>query len=113
VRTSGDDRTVAVALLHDVVETGRITADELFLITGDTRLVELVDALTRMPEESDQEYLTRCAADPITLFVKRADLADRLMADDWNVTPATAMRIRRQAARRLNLLNALARSAIR
>jgi hypothetical protein len=35
------------------------------------------------------------------------------MADDWNVTPATAMRIRRQAARRLNLLNALARSAIR
>jgi (p)ppGpp synthase/HD superfamily hydrolase len=113
VRTAGDDRCVAAALLHDVVEKGRISLDDLFAITGDVRLVELVGLLTREPEESDFEYLARCASDPDALLIKRADLADRLMADDWNVTPATAARIRRQAARRLNLLNGLARSQLR
>ena len=110
---AGDDHAVAAALLHDVVEKGRISLDELLAITGDVRVVELVDLLTRAPDESDFEHLGRCAADRDALLIKRADLADRLMADDWNVSPATAARIRRQAARRLNLLNGLARSRIR
>lgn len=112
VRTDGDDRAVAAALLHEVVETGRISLDELLAITADAPLVDLVDVLTKAPEESDHEYLARCAADPAAFVVKRADLADHLMADDSNVTPATAARIRRQAARRLNLLNAMARGGI-
>lgn len=113
VRTNGGDRAVAAALLHDVVETERISLDALLALTADGRLVDLIRMLTRAPEESDHVYLARCAADPVAFAVKRADLADLLMADDSNVAPATAARIRRQAARRLNLLNALARSGIR
>ena len=47
VPASGDDRIVAVALLHDVVEKGRIRPAELVAATGDARLVELVDVLMR------------------------------------------------------------------
>jgi (p)ppGpp synthase/HD superfamily hydrolase len=112
VRTASDDHAVTAALLHDVVEKDRISLDELLAITADARLVDLVDLLTKGPDESDYEYLARCATDPAALLVKRADLADRLMADDSNVSPATAARIRRQAARRLQVLNALARSQL-
>ena len=99
---------VAVALLHDVVEKGRISRDELLALTGDARLVELVEVLTRNDGESDEDYLSRCAADPVALLVKRADLADKLFADDSNLTPTDALRLRRRAGRRLALLNLLA-----
>ena len=46
VHANGDDRIVAVALLHDVVEKERIRPAELVAATGDARLVELVDVLT-------------------------------------------------------------------
>jgi (p)ppGpp synthase/HD superfamily hydrolase len=64
VRSIGDDRLVAVALLHDVVEKRRISAGELLAITMDARLVKLVQVLTQSGDESDEDYLSRCAADP-------------------------------------------------
>ena len=111
VRKIADDRIVAVALLHDVVEKGRISRDELLALTGDARLVELVEVLTRNDGESDEDYLSRCAGDPVALLVKRADLADKLFADDSNLTPTDALRLRRRAGRRLALLNLLAQRA--
>ena len=108
VRETGDDRIVAVALLHDVVEKGQISADDLLDITRDARLVELVEILTRCDGESDEDYLSRCAADPVALLVKRADLADKLMAGDSNLTPKQAVGLRRQARDRLGLLDVLA-----
>ena len=59
--------------------------------------------------ESDDEYLSRCAADPIALLVKRADLQDKLVADGSNLSPRLELRLRRQARARLELLDALAR----
>jgi (p)ppGpp synthase/HD superfamily hydrolase len=109
VRESADDRIVAVALLHDVVEKGCISADELLAITRDARLVELVEILTRRDGEADESYLSRCAADPVALLVKRADLADKLFAGDSNLAPEQAARLRRRARDRLDLLDALAR----
>jgi (p)ppGpp synthase/HD superfamily hydrolase len=103
------DRTIAVALLHDTVSSGRITFAELREVTGDPRLAELIEALTRATDESDEHYLARCAAEPTALLVKRAHLADRLIVDDSNVSADVALRIRRQAARQLALLNLLAR----
>ena len=47
VPASGDDRIVAVALLRDVVEKGRIRPAGLLAATGDARLVEPVDVLMR------------------------------------------------------------------
>ena len=108
VAAIADDRVVAVALLHDVVEKGRISADDLLDITRDARLVDLVEILTRCDGESDEDYLSRCAADPAALLVKRADLADKLMAGDSNLTPKQAVGLRRQARDRLALLNVLA-----
>jgi (p)ppGpp synthase/HD superfamily hydrolase len=108
VRGRGD-LVYTVALLHDVVEKGRITADDLLAVTNDPRLVELVMILTRTELESDDEYLSRCAADPIALLVKRADLQDKLVADGSNLSPRLELRLRRQARARLELLDALAR----
>ena len=99
----------AVALLHDVIEKGGTTAEELLAATGDARLVELVVNLTREEWESDDEYLSRCAADPIALQVKRADLEDKLVGDGSNLSPSVELQLRRQAAARLELLEEHAR----
>jgi len=108
VRAKGE-LVFAVALLHDVIEKGRTTAEDLLVATGDARLVELVVILTRDEWESEEEYLSRCAADPIALQVKRADLEDKLVADGSNLSPTLELRLRRQAGTRLERLDALAR----
>jgi (p)ppGpp synthase/HD superfamily hydrolase len=108
VRRTANGRVVAAALLHEVVASRRITVDELRAAVADDRLADLVEVLTRLENETDEHYLARCAADPLALVVKRADLADNLIADDSNVPAATGLRIRRQASRQLALLNLLA-----
>lgn len=108
VRRSAGGRLVEAALLHDVVATGRITIDELRAEVADERLVELVEALTRLEGETDEHYLARCAADPIALMIKRADLVDNLVAYGTDVPIAAGLRARRQASRQLALLNLLA-----
>jgi hypothetical protein len=108
VRGKGD-LPFAVALLHDVIAKGRTTAEDLLAATGDARLVELVVSLTRDEWESEDEYLSRCAADPIALQVKRADLEDVLVADGSNLSPGLELQLRRHAGARLELLETLAR----
>lgn len=108
VRRSVGSRVVEAALLHDVVATGRITVGELRAEVADDRLVELVEVLTRLEGETDEHYLARCAADPIALMIKRADLADNLVAYGTDVPLAAGLRVRRQASRQLALLNLLA-----
>lgn len=111
VLSAGDSRVTCAALLHDVLEKTEITVDDLLARTGDVEVVRLVDILTRRDSDSDTEYLTRCAADPLTLLVKRADLADKLVADDTTVPDAAAEQIRNQARERLLLLDLLATKA--
>jgi (p)ppGpp synthase/HD superfamily hydrolase len=108
VLASGDTRAVAAALLHDVLEKTPVTADELYEMTGDQALVELVERLTRKDGQSDWYYLSRCAADPTALLIKRLDLTDKLTADDSEVPAAEAERIRRRARQHLALLERLA-----
>ena len=104
----GDDLAVALGLLHDVVEKAGTTLDELLVMVGDERLVALVDMLTRRDDESDEEYLSRCVADPIALVVKRADLRDKLTAPDSQVDYPTVLELQGQARERLALLDRLA-----
>ena len=103
VRHTNDDRVIAAALLHDVVEKAGISASELRAMTGDPGVVALVEVLSRRDGESDHDYLSRCAADPMALLVKRVDLVDKLVADDAVVPPVIAERIRQQARERLAL----------
>jgi (p)ppGpp synthase/HD superfamily hydrolase len=44
---SADDRLVAAALLHDVLEKTAVTAEELRAMTGDAGCVDLVEVLTQ------------------------------------------------------------------
>jgi hypothetical protein len=111
VRPSGDDRTVAAALLHDVVEKERISLADLLALVRDERLVELVDILTRREVESDEEYLARCAADPVALAIKRADLADKDYYGDAQVDLRTATQLSHKAHMHLMLLDRLVEAA--
>ena len=110
VRPIGGDRTVAAALLHDVVEKGQSSLADLLAVVRDVRVVHLVDILTRRRGESEEEYLARCAADPVALAIKRADLADKHFHGDAQVDQETAQRLGQKAQQRLELLDHLAQA---
>jgi (p)ppGpp synthase/HD superfamily hydrolase len=105
-----DEAAVAAALLHDVVEKTSTTISELLRTSGDERVVELVDLLTRRARESERHYLSRCASNPTARAIKRVDLIDKLEATDTAVGVAQAERIRRTARQRLRHLERLARA---
>jgi (p)ppGpp synthase/HD superfamily hydrolase len=104
-----DPRSFAAALLHDVLEKTGTSAAELRRLTGDEAVVDLVDVLTRRGDENEEEYLGRCALDPVALLVKRSDLADKLTAPDATVSDGVAEMLRAEAAARLELLEQIAR----
>jgi (p)ppGpp synthase/HD superfamily hydrolase len=107
VRELGDERLVVAALLHDVVEAGRISFDELSGRVRDAVVMELVDVLTRRSGETETEYLSRCVANPQALRLKRVDLQDKLTAAS-DVSADAAAEVRRQTVERLALLGKLA-----
>ena len=102
-----DPYAVVVALLHDTVEKAGMPWDELRAAGADDRLVVLVDLLTERDDEPERDYLARCAADPLTLRIKRADIRDKL------ALPSTAtfdvVSVYANATRRLDLLEQLAK----
>lgn len=93
------------AVLHDVIEDTPVTADDLLEHGCPPAVVDAVVALSHLPEEPQEDYLRRVAANPLALSVKHADIAD-------NLSPARmaclddALRERLQAkyARALGLL---------
>src|SRR4051794_35277328 len=103
-----DSHLIAAALLHDVLEKTPTTAAELLELTGDVRVVELVERVSQRAGEPYEEYLARCASDPDALLIKTADLRDKLTANDSTVLPAAAATIRCRAAAPLALLPELA-----
>jgi (p)ppGpp synthase/HD superfamily hydrolase len=78
VAADPDPYAVPAALLHDSVEKGRLEWADLRVAGADDRLVRVVEALTERRGEDMRSYLARCAADPLALRIKRADLDDKL-----------------------------------
>jgi (p)ppGpp synthase/HD superfamily hydrolase len=75
---SGDEART-VAYLHDVAEKGSgWTLDRLREEGFPSAIISAVDALTRRPEEPDDEFVRRATANPLALSVKQADLEDNL-----------------------------------
>ncbi|MBX5050434.1 HD domain-containing protein [Rhizobium lentis] len=75
---SGDEART-VAYLHDVAEKGSgWTLDRLREEGFPPAIISAVDALTRRPDEPDEEFVRRAAANPLALPVKQADLEDNL-----------------------------------
>lgn len=108
VASTQDESLIATALLHEVLEKTRVTSQELRHMSGNSGVVDLVDALTHQPNESYEAYLTRCARDPRTILLKRLDLLDKLDTDDVHVPKDLANQIRHEAASRLRRLNRIA-----
>ena len=70
-----------IAYLHDVVERSESwSLDRLRLDGFPEAMIDAVDALTRRSGEEDESLLSRSAANPMALIVRRADLEDNLQA---------------------------------
>ena len=78
-----DDTERIVALLHDVVEDGGLTFNDLRDRGFPERVLGPLRLVTKLPEEhgSDEGYaafITRLQADPVARRVKMADLQDNM-----------------------------------
>jgi (p)ppGpp synthase/HD superfamily hydrolase len=74
---SDDEKIVAV--LHDVLEKNPAwTLDRLVEEGFSKQVVHGVDAMTRRPHESYEDFVLRAGMDPIARTVKLADLRDNL-----------------------------------
>lgn len=103
----GDERVVAAAWLHDVVEDTGITPADLRAAGVPDDVVTAVVAVTKVPGEQVEDYFARVNRDPVAVAVKTADLADntdpaRLAALD----DATRRRLEEKYARARQLLAA-------
>jgi (p)ppGpp synthase/HD superfamily hydrolase len=96
------------ALLHDSVEDTTCTLDQLTALGVPETVVRMVDALTHRPYEDQRAYLTRLAATPDAVLVKRADIAhNQSPARLDQLDPATRERLRKKYANALAILDAL------
>ncbi len=65
-----------VAVLHDTVESGKITIDELLQKGFSKKVCRAVDLLSRRKWESYIHYIDRVKTNPLAIKVKVADLTD-------------------------------------
>ena len=109
VESDPDPYAVPAALLHDTVERTTMQWADLRAAGADDRLIALVDALTERDGETERDYLTRCAADPLALRIKRADIEDKFaIAPPGGLTAADLSRLYSRARQRLELLERVA-----
>lgn len=95
------------ALLHDVVEDTDCTLDDLRALGTPEPVVDMIDALTRRPDEPHDDYLARVLANPDAVLVKRADLASNSDPVRLAKLPADLRdRLERKYAHALDVLNA-------
>lgn len=77
------DEARTVAILHDVLEWGSITAQELVGERFPPRVMRAIDAMTRRDDEPLKLWMARILEDELALEVKRADLRDN--AQQWRL----------------------------
>ena len=65
---------MAAGLLHDVVEDTHVTLDVLKHMRLDDQILDLVDLLTRKPEDQYADYLKRIKKSHNAVIVKKADI---------------------------------------
>ncbi|AMZ73596.1 MULTISPECIES: hypothetical protein [Pseudomonas] len=67
-----------VSLLHDVVEDGDVTLDELRGLGIPEVVVTAIDCLTKRKGESYEQFIARIRPNPLATKVKIADIHDNL-----------------------------------
>lgn len=70
-----DENTVCVALLHDVVEDGEVTLEDLEREGFPREVVTAIGLLTHGDDVPYMEYVAKIKADPLARAVKLADLS--------------------------------------
>ncbi|WP_053737837.1 HD domain-containing protein [Nocardia sp. NRRL S-836] len=98
------------AVLHDVVEDTEVTAADLLAGGCPPEVVDAVVALSHLPDEPQEDYLRRVAANPLAVTVKRADIGDNLSpARIARLDAATQDRLKAKYAQALRLLDKFVR----
>ncbi|GAB6855988.1 HD domain-containing protein [Microbacterium xylanilyticum] len=103
-RVQGNAQLEAIAWLHDVVEDTTVTLDDLRREFPD-EIVDAVDALTKRPGETRQDYYARVRQNTRALQVKHADIDD-------NTDPARTALLDETTRARLAQKYAAAREAL-
>lgn len=85
----------AAAVLHDVVEDCGITIGSI-VANIDPEVGEIVDRLSRRPEELYADYVVRAAANDLARRVKIADVEDNLRTVDLIPDASEAKGLRRR-----------------
>jgi len=67
-----------VSLLHDVVEDGDVSLDELRELGVPEAAVTAIDCLTKRQGESYEQFIARIRPNPLATKVKIADIHDNL-----------------------------------
>lgn len=67
-----------VALLHDIIEDGDVTADYLLMQGFPRDIVDAIISVTRNKDEDYFDFIQRCKANAIGCKVKIADLEDNM-----------------------------------
>lgn len=73
---TNDDELMAIAVLHDVVEDCAVTLADLEALGMPERVVRAVQALTRQPDESYEQFIERLTDNRDAMLIKREDLRD-------------------------------------
>ncbi|MGO1405405.1 MAG: HD domain-containing protein [Agrococcus casei] len=73
----------AVALLHDTLEWGHLTWDDLVSRGFPQRVLGAIDALTDRDDETLSEHVARIRANPLALQIKLADIRDNSL--NWRM----------------------------
>jgi (p)ppGpp synthase/HD superfamily hydrolase len=71
---SDDEEIQCIALGHDLVEDCDVTYQSLQDAGFTPRIIEGIRAMTKVPGETDEEYLAKIKANPDAIRVKLADL---------------------------------------
>jgi hypothetical protein len=72
---SRDDDEYAAGLCHDIIEDGKATYQELIEQGLSERSIQIIDAMTRRPEESWRDYIERLSRDESAVHLKfRGDM---------------------------------------
>ncbi len=72
------DVEMSVALLHDVIEDSEITADDLLSEGIPMDVVDAIICLTKIDNESYQEFIVRVKSNELAVKIKIADIEDNI-----------------------------------
>ncbi|HNR53983.1 MAG TPA: phosphohydrolase [Flavobacteriales bacterium] len=64
--------------LHDVLERSTLTAEDIIKKGFSPRIVKALEHITRVPQETYEQYIDRVMEDNLAIRVKLHDLADKM-----------------------------------